>query len=91
MRQLTLDLTMVGGYNGSALSQSQIENPTQVILFFEILGSARALGSSYPTHKLTRVDTRHNEGSNFAFVDGHVKWYLPRTTYVSDADNMWIL
>jgi prepilin-type processing-associated H-X9-DG protein/prepilin-type N-terminal cleavage/methylation domain-containing protein len=87
---INLDLTMVGGYNGSALSQADIDSPSQTIIFFEILGSARALGSSYSTHKLTRVDTRHNTGCNFAFVDGHVKWYHPRRTYVSDTDNMWL-
>jgi prepilin-type processing-associated H-X9-DG protein len=81
---------MVGGYNGSALSQADLESPSQTILLFESLGSARALGSSYPTHGLSRVDTRHNTGGNFAFADGHVKWFHPRRTYVSDTDNMWL-
>jgi len=87
---INLDVTMVGGYNGSALTQSQIESPSQTIIFFEILGSARALGSSYPTHGLTRVDTRHNTGSNFAFVDSHVKWYHPRATCLDRQSNMWL-
>lgn len=80
---------MVGGYNGSALHQSDLDSPTQTILFFEILGSAKGLGSSYGTDKLTRVDTRHNTGSNFAFADGHARWLRPRET-VGGSVNMWL-
>jgi prepilin-type processing-associated H-X9-DG protein/prepilin-type N-terminal cleavage/methylation domain-containing protein len=93
---LNLDLTMVSstvtgfsGYNGSALGLESIDSPTQTIMFFEILGSARALGTSYPTDGLTRIDARHNDGCNFSFVDGHVKWYHPRTTCSGD-HNMWL-
>jgi prepilin-type processing-associated H-X9-DG protein/prepilin-type N-terminal cleavage/methylation domain-containing protein len=86
---INLDVTMVGGYNGSALCFSQLESPTETLIFFEILGSARALGASYPTHKLSRVDPRHNDGANFAFMDGHVKWLQPRGTCLSNETNMW--
>jgi prepilin-type processing-associated H-X9-DG protein len=81
---------MIGSYmnNGSALSQGAVQSPTQTILFFEIIGSARALGTSYPADGLTKVDARHNTGCNFAFVDEHVKWFRPRDTVTEDV-NMW--
>lgn len=86
---INLDVTMVGGYNGSALCQGDIASPTQTILFLEILGSARALGSSYAANKLTRVDDRHNGGCNFSFVDGHVRWLRPRST-ANGSTNLWL-
>lgn len=86
---INLDLTMVGGYNGSALCQGDIQSPAQTILFFEILGSTRSLGSSYAANKLGRVDDRHNGGCNFAFVDGHVRWMRPRWTATGSA-NLWL-
>jgi prepilin-type N-terminal cleavage/methylation domain-containing protein/prepilin-type processing-associated H-X9-DG protein len=86
---LNLDITMVGGYKGSAMLQSNMKAPGQTILLFDIVGSARALGSSYGANKLSRVDVRHHGGSNFAFVDGHVRWMRPRATATSD-DNLWV-
>jgi prepilin-type processing-associated H-X9-DG protein len=67
----------------------QVRSPTQTILFCEIRGSARALGTSYPTDGLSRVGACHNGGGNFAFVDGHVKWLHPRTTS-KGATNIWL-
>jgi len=87
---INLDVTMLGGYNNSSMLLAEVPNPTSTILFFEVLGSARALGASYPVHGLSRVDCRHNDGANFSFLDGHVKWYHPRTTCADEANNMWI-
>ena len=86
---INLDLTMVGGYNGSALCTSDLQSPAQTILFFEIAGSAHALGSSYGANKLSRIDERHNGGSNYAFVDGHARWLRARTT-ATGSTNMWL-
>ena len=86
---LNLDLTLVGGYKGSAMLQSEIENPSQTILLFDIVGAAQALGSNYAVNMLTRVDPRHNGGANFAFVDGHVRWMLPHLT-VAGKKNLWL-
>jgi prepilin-type N-terminal cleavage/methylation domain-containing protein/prepilin-type processing-associated H-X9-DG protein len=86
---INLDLTMLGGYNGSACQESQIEDATQTILFFEIKGSLRQFGSSYTYHGLTRVDVRHNTGSQYSYVDGHARWSRPQDTV--SPDNLWLL
>ena len=36
---------------------------------------------------LMEVVPRHNDGANFQFVDGHVKWYRPAGTVAPD--NLW--
>jgi len=87
---LNFDLTMVGGYGSSAMLLSEVQSPSATILLFEVRGSLRALGASYPAHRLTRVDARHNDGCNFSFLDGHVKWCRPATTCADAANNMWI-
>lgn len=87
---LNFDLTMLGGYNGSALPLSALESPSRLILFFEIRGSARALGTSVPLYGLDRIEARHHEGANFAFVDGHVKWMRPHATWKDSHDNLWL-
>jgi prepilin-type N-terminal cleavage/methylation domain-containing protein/prepilin-type processing-associated H-X9-DG protein len=77
---INLDLTLLGGYNGSAMHTSQLDEPTRMILFFEIKGSVRQFGTFYGVHGLSRVDARHNTGSNYAYVDGHARWRHPRDT-----------
>jgi prepilin-type processing-associated H-X9-DG protein/prepilin-type N-terminal cleavage/methylation domain-containing protein len=85
---INLDLTMIGGYNGASLTMSELTDPTRSILFFDIKGSAKALGSSYPVNGLSRVDARHNGGANFSFVDGHARWLKTETT-TAGTPNMW--
>jgi prepilin-type N-terminal cleavage/methylation domain-containing protein/prepilin-type processing-associated H-X9-DG protein len=65
------------GYNG-ALSQkneSQMNNSASIILEFEVQGSATA--STGSTAGNISGSTRHLDGSNYSFVDGHVKWLKP--------------
>ncbi len=84
---INYDLAMIGGYNGSSLMTDMVQDPTSVILFFEIRGSVRQMGGGYQYHGLTRVDARHNQGSNFSFLDGHAKRYQPRQTI--GPKNLW--
>lgn len=42
---------------------------------------------NFRTASTQTPDSRHNGGSNYIFVDGHVKWYLPRATEKNP--NMW--
>lgn len=52
---------------------SHVKRPSEVILFFEISGSAAAMGADYYEHRLSRLEPRHNDMGNFAFLDGHIK------------------
>jgi len=56
-------------------SMSQINRVSEIIEFFDLKSSVKAMGASYYAHRLSRVDARHNEIGNFAFLDGHVKGY----------------
>jgi len=77
---INFDLTMLNGYNGAALQVGQVDSPTEVILFFEIKGSLRQFGTRYSTDGLSRVDVRHNTGSNYSYLDGHARWRRPENT-----------
>ena len=59
---------------------SQLDYPTLTVLMAEtVIGDARAAQRGGPGQGLadssTIAWTLHLEGSNFAFADGHVKWY----------------
>jgi len=85
---INLDLTMLGGYNGSSCHEGQISDPTQTILFFELKGSVRQFGASYGYHGLSRLD-RHNTGSQYSYVDGHARWSRSEDTV--SPTNLWLL
>lgn len=90
---INYDVALIGGYNGAALPFGDIERPAQTVLFFDIRGAARAMGTSARLHGLSRVDARHGEGANFAFAAGNVKWHRPERTLApkdcSTSENMW--
>ena len=54
-------------------SIAHVQRVSDIILFFDMKGSVAEMGSSYTAHRLGRVDFRHNEIGNFAYLDGHVK------------------
>ena len=46
------------------------------------------------THGYIRTDAasqRHNDGANYAFVDGHVKWLRPTNITCTPAKCMWTI
>jgi prepilin-type processing-associated H-X9-DG protein len=55
------------------VSIGTVQRPSDTILFFELKGSAASMGSSFYSSDVSRVDARHNDFGNFAFLDGHVK------------------
>ncbi len=69
-------------------SMSTLTRTTDLLLFFDMKSSAQAMGASYYTHRLTRLDARHNGLCGFAFLDGHVKMLKPEETIRSV--NMWL-
>jgi prepilin-type N-terminal cleavage/methylation domain-containing protein/prepilin-type processing-associated H-X9-DG protein len=69
-------------------SMSALNRTTNLLLFFDMKPAANAMGSSYYTHRLSRVDTRHSTRSGFVFLDGHAKMLLPDDTV--KPTNMWL-
>ena len=72
-------LTYLTGFGADHLarSMSTLERTSDLILFFDMKPSAQAMGASWTAHRVSRVDPRHHEQANVAFLDGHVKGYLP--------------
>ncbi len=69
-------------------SMSSISRTTDLLLFFDMKPSANAMGSSYYSHRLTRLDARHSHRCGCAFLDGHAKMLLPNDTV--KPVNMWL-
>ena len=67
-------------------SMTSVDRVSDMILFFDMKGAVAEMGSSYYAHRLSRLDLRHSEMGNFAFLDGHVK--ALRKGDVDDA-RMW--
>jgi len=84
---INYELTLVGGYNNSALELGDIKDETRTIMFFDIRSDLRRLGLFYPYDGTAAVAARHREGANFAFVDGHAKWF--RLEQTSTPENFW--
>jgi prepilin-type N-terminal cleavage/methylation domain-containing protein/prepilin-type processing-associated H-X9-DG protein len=64
--------TALGSYPFT-LSLGQVSRVSDLILFFELKGAVAQMGSGYYANGLSRVDFRHHQVGNFAFLDGHVK------------------
>ncbi len=60
-------------------SMSEVQDASAVIFLLEGSGSWEIGGGSFTSHGWTpgAPGTRHNDGANYAFVDGHVKWLKP--------------
>jgi prepilin-type N-terminal cleavage/methylation domain-containing protein/prepilin-type processing-associated H-X9-DG protein len=69
-------------------SMSSVQRTTDMLLFFDLVSSAKAMGASYTAHRTSRMATRHGERCNVGFLDGHAKPMLPKETEVSPS--MWL-
>ena len=61
-------------------SDAQIERSASVLLFGDGVAGGASV-SDYNRDKLSTTDVgpvRHLQGANYAFVDGHVKWFNPK-------------
>lgn len=69
-------------------SMSSLNRTTDLLLFFDMKPSAKGMGASFYTHRLSRMDTRHRDKCGLVFLDGHAKMLLPRDTQTPV--NMWL-
>ena len=70
---------------------STIKKPSKAILYLEAVAHSHDfLGVSTDEGKVMTNDCVkvHNDGANYAFVDGHVEWFLP-TSIVCKKDECW--
>lgn len=79
-------------FNSSSLvpytfKMSNLNDTSSLLLFFDMKASANAMGSSYVSHRLTRMDTRHANRCGVSFLDGHAKMMFPKET--EKPVNMW--
>lgn len=82
------NLLLAGGslwtyFNGrAAYTLAGVTCPSNVITFFDnsYTGGYHDVSSGYslPFFDPTAITGRHSGGDNFAFVDGHAKWYLTK-------------
>ncbi len=85
---INLDVAMVGGYAGASLIETQIDNPAEVILFFD-LGQPNSFGWRTSWGNMSQyVAARHSEFSNFVFCAGNAKHIRPAETLTAGV-NLW--
>ena len=82
-------LTYNAGWGGGelAMSMSHLREQSKTILFFDMKGDTQQMGSSYLSHRLSRVAARHDDMAVFGFLDGHAKAYRPEQT--ASPENLW--
>lgn len=68
------------GYNTNLHQQNEsaLNNSAAIVMQYEVTGSTSTVQPTSPvTPAAVTASTRHLEGANFSFVDGHVKWFRP--------------
>lgn len=72
--------------NLNVANESSMNNSAVIVLMSEV--AANGGNTTQTLNAAGGASTRHLDGANFAFVDGHVKWYKPNkvvtTTTTSD-------
>ena len=73
-------------------TMDEIQRPSQTILATDFTGDYAISGYGTQEHGFVREDdaaTRHNDGCNYLFCDGHVKKYVPTQVQCSDQLCNW--
>ncbi len=68
--------TYCGSWNGSPLKLADVEHPPNMVILMDGTNNYfRIAGGNDPNHWVNSAwSTRHNEGWNGAYADGHGKW-----------------
>ena len=61
----------------SKISDKKLNSSALIVLNFEVIANADNWTQTGVDPGAVSASTRHLEGSNFSFVDGHVKWFKP--------------
>lgn len=70
----------------------EIKFPARTVLMTDYIGDYSISNFGTQEHGFVRSDaaaTRHNDGCNYLFCDGHVKWHTPTQVKCSDAECWW--
>jgi prepilin-type processing-associated H-X9-DG protein len=67
------------GYNArlSSKSEEKLSDIAAIVLNFEVVADPNNWTQTGTVPQNVTASTRHLDGSNFSFMDGHVKWYAP--------------
>jgi prepilin-type N-terminal cleavage/methylation domain-containing protein/prepilin-type processing-associated H-X9-DG protein len=68
---------------------SAINRTSDALLFFDMVPTALAMGSSYVSNRVSRMDTRHGGRCDVGFLDGHAKSLIPQQTVTPV--NLWLM
>lgn len=74
-----------------AAASAEIEVPATTILLFDHYGISEITSMANAHGFLNGYSSarRHNDGANYLFADGHVKWYKPATIKCSASECWW--
>jgi len=87
---MTANRSFWAAYNGMGVSPNPMSNGTYntgasvggvTVKADEFVAEAAGQGGFGSTNGQTPSSVRHSGGANYAFVDGHVKWYRPGQIY----------
>jgi prepilin-type processing-associated H-X9-DG protein len=69
------------GYNArmSKAEESKLNNSAIIILNYEVVADPNGWTQTGTGPQNVSASTRHLDGANYSFVDGHVKWLKPET------------
>jgi prepilin-type processing-associated H-X9-DG protein len=83
---INYDLTYVSGASYLSWSMAAVPRTADLVLFFDMVDSAQAMGASYELSRVGRLATRHSDRAVVGFLDGHAR--AVQTSDV-DSDHYW--
>lgn len=87
---INYNLTFNTAYTGGPFvyKMGSIQRTSDLLMFFDLVPSANAMGASYYSGGVARMAARHQDKCGVGFLDGHVKMMNPKDT--AGSVNMWL-